>query len=159
MGVIDHMRIPKAVFYLFRKFWTGVSDTGSDGVPVPKITPTHLQLNADTGTLVADSTDVSIITASLRAANGLCVDNTDGGDKRRYHSRHLYRQRSGECFRHQPLQALCGKMRDNDQIDQYAGSDHGFRDGRRIYGGIDHAAKRCPGHQFTAFPDAGIATP
>ncbi len=74
-GVIDHMRIPKAVFYLFRKFWTGVPDS----VPVPNITATHLRLDADTGMLVADGTDVSIITASLRAANGLCVDNTDVG--------------------------------------------------------------------------------
>ncbi len=78
-GVVDHLRIPKAVYYLFRKFWTGVPDTGADGVPVPNITPVSLQLNADTSTLIADSCDVSIITASLRSATGLCVDNTDVG--------------------------------------------------------------------------------
>ncbi len=79
MGAVDHYRIPKSLFYLFRQFWTGVPDTGSGGVPVPGITPTSLQLNADTSSLIADSTDVSIITASLRAANGHCVDNTNGG--------------------------------------------------------------------------------
>jgi hypothetical protein len=79
MGAVDHMRIPKAVYYLFRKFWTGVSDTGAGGVPVAGITPTSLQLNADTAKLVADSCDVTIITASLRSSSGLCVDNTDGG--------------------------------------------------------------------------------
>jgi len=75
MGVVDHMRIPKAVFYLFRKYWTGVPDS----VPVPNLTPTQLRLDADTNSLIADSVDVSIITASLRGANGLCVDNTNLG--------------------------------------------------------------------------------
>jgi hypothetical protein len=75
MGAVDHMRIPKAMFYLYRKFWTGVPDS----VPVPNITATHLQLDADTSLLVADSCDVSIVTISLRNAAGICVDNTDVG--------------------------------------------------------------------------------
>jgi len=75
MGAVDHYRIPKALFYLYRKYWTGVPDS----VPVPKLTPTALRLDCDTNSLIADSTDVSIVTASLRSATGLCVDNTDTG--------------------------------------------------------------------------------
>jgi hypothetical protein len=75
MGAVDHYRIPKAVFYLFRKYWTQVPDS----VPVPNITATQVRLTADTSTLIADSTDVAIITASLRAADGRCVDNTNVG--------------------------------------------------------------------------------
>jgi|GEM_PF-446565 hypothetical protein len=75
MGVVDHYRIPKAIFYLYRKYWTGVPDS----VPVPGLTPATLRLDCDTNSLIADSTDISIITASLRSATGLCVDNTDTG--------------------------------------------------------------------------------
>jgi hypothetical protein len=75
MGVVDHYRIPKAIFYLFRKYWGGIKDS----VPTPGLTPTTLRLDCDTNSLVADSTDVSIITASLRDANGICVDNTNNG--------------------------------------------------------------------------------
>ncbi len=75
MGAVDHYRIPKAVYYLFRKFWTGVPDS----VPVPNLTATQLRLDADTNSLVADSTDVAIITASLRSADSRCVDNTNVG--------------------------------------------------------------------------------
>jgi beta-galactosidase len=75
MGVVDHYRIPKAIFYLYRKNYTGVLDS----VPVPGLTPTALQLDCDTNSLIADSTDVSIVTASLRDANGVCVDNTNVG--------------------------------------------------------------------------------
>jgi hypothetical protein len=75
MGVVDHLRIPKAAFYLYRKYWTGVPDS----VPVPGLTPATLRLDCDTNTLVADSTDVSIITASLRSAGDTCVDNTNVG--------------------------------------------------------------------------------
>jgi hypothetical protein len=75
MGCVDHYRIPKAIFYLYRKYWTGVPDS----VPVPGLTPTSLRLDADTNALIADSTDVSIITGSLRAADGRSVDNTNVG--------------------------------------------------------------------------------
>jgi hypothetical protein len=75
MGAVDHYRIPKAVYYLYRKYWTGVPDS----VPVPNITASQLRLDADTNSLVADSTDVAIITASLRSSDGRCVDNTNVG--------------------------------------------------------------------------------
>ena len=75
MGVVDHMRIPKAVFYMFRKYWTGVKDS----VPVAGLTPAKLRLDCDTNVLVADSTDVAIITASLRSAGDTCIDNTNLG--------------------------------------------------------------------------------
>ena len=75
MGAVDHYRIPKAVYYLFRKYWTGVPDS----VPVPGLTPTQLRVDADTNSLIADSTDIAIITASLRSADGRCVDNTNVG--------------------------------------------------------------------------------
>jgi hypothetical protein len=74
MGAVDHYRIPKAVYYLFRKNWTGVpSET-----PVPSLTPTQLRLDSDMDSLIADSTDVAIITASFRDANGTCVDTKSG---------------------------------------------------------------------------------
>jgi len=69
MGVVDEYRIPKAVFYLFRKQWTGkASET-----PVPGLTPTKLRLDSDMSSLIADSTDIAIITASFRTAGDTCV--------------------------------------------------------------------------------------
>lgn len=76
MGVVDHFRIPKAVYYLFRKFWMGVESE----TPVPGLTPATLQLDCDNETLVADSTDISIIIASFRDATGTCVDTKSGPD-------------------------------------------------------------------------------
>ncbi len=74
MGVVDHYRIPKAVFYLFRKYWTQKpSET-----PVAGLTPATLRLASDMRTLVSDSTDIAIITASIRAADGRCVDTKSG---------------------------------------------------------------------------------
>jgi hypothetical protein len=74
MGVVDHYRIPKAVYYLFRKNWTGkASET-----PVQGLTPTSLLLTTDNDMLVADSTDIAIITASFRDAAGVCVDTKAG---------------------------------------------------------------------------------
>jgi hypothetical protein len=75
MGIVDHYRIPKAAFYLYRKYWTGVQDS----VPVPGLTPASIRLDCDTNSLIADSTDIAIITASLRASDGRCVDNTNLG--------------------------------------------------------------------------------
>lgn len=69
MGVVDHYRIPKAVYYLFRKEWTGVEGD----YPVEGITPTKLVLTSDMEKLIADSTDVAILTATLRDANGACA--------------------------------------------------------------------------------------
>jgi hypothetical protein len=76
MGVIDHYRIPKAVYYLFRKYWTPTHVTSE--TPVLGLTPTQLRLDTDDSTLIADSTDVAIITASFRDANGTCVDTKSG---------------------------------------------------------------------------------
>jgi hypothetical protein len=74
MGVVDHYRIPKAVYYLFRKNWTGkASET-----PVPGLTPTKLLLEIDNKVLIADSTDIAIVTASFRDAGGVCVDTKAG---------------------------------------------------------------------------------
>lgn len=74
MGAVDHYRIPKAVYYLFRKNWTGkASET-----PVQGLTPAKLQLNTDNDMLIADSTDIAIITASIRDAAGVCVDTKAG---------------------------------------------------------------------------------
>jgi hypothetical protein len=75
MGAVDHLRIPKAVYYLFRKYWTAVPDS----VPVPGLAISQLRLDRDMDSLVADSTDVAIITASLRSSDGRCVDNTNVG--------------------------------------------------------------------------------
>jgi beta-galactosidase len=69
MGVLDHYRIPKKVFYTFRSAWTGeAADTFFTGT-----TPTHVQLDADLTTITADSTDITRIVASLRDASGRCV--------------------------------------------------------------------------------------
>jgi hypothetical protein len=76
MGVVDHYRIPKAVYYLFRRYWTPghlPSET-----PVPGLKPVTVRLDSDMDSLFADSTDVAIITASLRDSNGVCVDTRSG---------------------------------------------------------------------------------
>jgi len=66
MGVVDHYRIPKKVFYTFRYNWTGTApDTFVTG-----ITPTHVQLDADLPAINADSTDITCVVASLRDASG-----------------------------------------------------------------------------------------
>ncbi|MGA3052370.1 MAG: glycoside hydrolase family 2 TIM barrel-domain containing protein [Chitinispirillaceae bacterium] len=105
MGVVDHMRIPKAIFYLYRNYWTGVPDS----VPVPNITATHLQLDADTSILIADSCDVSIITASLRSATGLCVDNTDVGQNTDTLSVSFNVSGPGNAFGTNPYKLYAGK--------------------------------------------------
>jgi hypothetical protein len=69
MGVLDHYRIPKKVYYTFRTNWTGTADD----YPVNGLTVAKVQLEADVTTLVADSTDLSRIIASIRDAAGTCV--------------------------------------------------------------------------------------
>ncbi len=69
MGVVDHYRIPKAVFYYFREKWRGVKGD----YPVAGSTPTQLVLTSDLDSLIADSTDVVIVTAAFRDAAGNCV--------------------------------------------------------------------------------------
>ncbi|MBN2189114.1 MAG: beta galactosidase jelly roll domain-containing protein [Chitinispirillaceae bacterium] len=78
MGVVDHYRIPKAVYYRFRKYWTPTHIPSE--TPVPDLTVTDLRLDSDMGSLTADSTDVAIITASFRDSNGVCVDTRSGPD-------------------------------------------------------------------------------
>jgi beta-galactosidase len=70
MGVLDHYRIPKKVYYTFQTNWrTGVTDD----YPVVGLTPAKVQLEADVTNLVADSTDLSRIIGSIRDASGKCV--------------------------------------------------------------------------------------
>ena len=70
MGVLDHYRIPKKVYYTFQTNWrTGVTDD----YPVSGLTPAKVQLEADVTNLVADSTDLSRIIGSVRDASGKCV--------------------------------------------------------------------------------------
>jgi Beta-galactosidase/beta-glucuronidase len=70
MGVLDHYRIPKEVFYTFQTAWrTGVTDD----YPASGLTPAKVQLEADVTNLVADSTDLSRIIGSIRDASGKCV--------------------------------------------------------------------------------------
>lgn len=69
MGVIDHYRIPKQVFYKFRKEWTGKEMD----LPVTGITPVKVELVADLTKLISDSTDIAKIEASIRDNTGKCV--------------------------------------------------------------------------------------
>jgi hypothetical protein len=70
MGVLDHYRIPKKVFYTFQSNWrTGVTVDSA----VVGLTPAKVQLEADVTNLVADSTDLSRIIGSIRDASGKCV--------------------------------------------------------------------------------------
>ncbi|MBN1307901.1 MAG: beta galactosidase jelly roll domain-containing protein [Chitinispirillaceae bacterium] len=69
MGVLDHYRIPKKVYYTFRTKWTGKADD----YPVTGLTAAKVGLEADVTMLVADSTDLSRIVASIRDASGKCV--------------------------------------------------------------------------------------
>lgn len=69
MGALDHYRIPKKVYYTFRTNWTGAPDD----YPVTGLTAAKVHLEADVTSLVADSTDLSRIIASIRDASGKCV--------------------------------------------------------------------------------------
>ncbi len=69
MGQLDHYRIPKKVFYTFRYNWTGQPpDTFVTGIK-----PTYIKVEADLPVITADSTDLTVITASLRDDNGRCA--------------------------------------------------------------------------------------
>ncbi|MBN2038129.1 MAG: beta galactosidase jelly roll domain-containing protein [Chitinispirillaceae bacterium] len=69
MGAVDHYRIPKKVYYTFKTNWTGAADD----YPANGLTAAKIQLDADVTRLVADSTDLSIIVASIRDASNRCV--------------------------------------------------------------------------------------
>jgi hypothetical protein len=69
MGILDQYRIPKKAYYSYQTNWT---TTPSD-YPTKGLTATSLRLEADVTNLVADSTDLSRIIASVRDASGKCV--------------------------------------------------------------------------------------
>ncbi len=98
MGVLDHYRIPKKVYCTFRTNWTGVPDD----YPVVGLTPAKIQLDADLTTLVADSTDITRIVASVRDASGRCA----------FSSRSVTLQISGpiDCFDSLTRTTIAGKI-------------------------------------------------
>ncbi|MBN1129299.1 MAG: beta galactosidase jelly roll domain-containing protein [Chitinispirillaceae bacterium] len=69
MGAVDHYRIPKKVYYLFKTNWTGAADD----YPANGLTAAKVALSADVTALVADSTDLSVVVATIRDANNRCV--------------------------------------------------------------------------------------
>ena len=70
MGVLDHYRIPKKVFYTFQSNW---NSGAADDYPASDRMPAKVQLEADITTLIADSTDLSRVIGSIRDASGKCV--------------------------------------------------------------------------------------
>jgi hypothetical protein len=65
-GVVDRITIPKTMFYMFRKYWTGLAPDYPRSV-----TPTTIQLLSDTtGPLHANGADVFLLTTTLRDAAG-----------------------------------------------------------------------------------------
>jgi hypothetical protein len=65
-GVVDRLTLPKTIFYMFRKNWTGADPD----YPRP-VTATTIQLLSDTlGPLHANGVDVFLITTTLRDGNG-----------------------------------------------------------------------------------------
>jgi hypothetical protein len=70
MGAVDAYRIPKSIYYLFRKNWTNVSY--DNDVPVTG-TATVLKIEADTNKLVADGSDCAFIYVTVRDASGKCI--------------------------------------------------------------------------------------
>ena len=69
MGAVDVYRIPKSIFYLFRKNLRNISEDN----PVIGLTAATIKLEVDTNTLVADSVDCAFVYASIRDASGKCV--------------------------------------------------------------------------------------
>jgi len=70
MGVLDHYRIPKKVYYTFQSNWNaGVTDD----YPAAGLSAAKVHLEADVTTLLADSTDLSRVIGSIRDATGRCV--------------------------------------------------------------------------------------
>jgi hypothetical protein len=72
-GVVDRLTVPKTIFYLFRKFWTGAAPD----YPRPG-TATRIELECDTTTLRANETDIFLLTASMRDANGHLISSATG---------------------------------------------------------------------------------
>ena len=71
MGMVDHVRVPKTVYYYFRQQWTQAApDYPQNG------TATNIELIADLSTLQADGTDISRLIATLRDESGACINST-----------------------------------------------------------------------------------
>jgi hypothetical protein len=72
-GVLDHYRIPKKAYYLFRERWTGkASDAAAGG------SATRIELTADVPRLQANGSDISRVLATLRDGSGRCIDTERG---------------------------------------------------------------------------------
>jgi beta-galactosidase len=73
-GVVDRLTVPKTIFYMFRKYWTGAAPD------YPKsVTPTTIQLLSDTlGPLHANGADVFLLTATLRDGAGNQSSSANG---------------------------------------------------------------------------------
>ena len=98
MGALDIYRIPKKAFYTFRNNWTSAPyDTFIVG-----LAPTRIQLDADLTSLVADSTDITRLVASLRDASGKCA----------FAARNVTLQVSGpaDCFDTLTRTTIAGKI-------------------------------------------------
>jgi hypothetical protein len=73
-GVVDRLTIPKTMFYMFRKYWTGIAPD----YPRPG-TATTVQLLSDTiGPLRANGADVFLLTTTLRDGNGHQISSATG---------------------------------------------------------------------------------
>ena len=75
MGAVDAYRIPKSIYYLFRKNWADVPY--DNDIPVTG-TAAALQIQADTNTLVADGADCAFIYVTVRDATGKCINTGYG---------------------------------------------------------------------------------
>jgi len=73
-GAVDRYTVPKTLFYMIRRYWTGVApDYARPG------TATTIQLLADTvGPLRANGVDVFLLTASMRNASGALISSATG---------------------------------------------------------------------------------
>jgi hypothetical protein len=72
-GVVDRLCVPKTIYYMFRKYWTGKDPD----YPRPG-TATTVQLLCDTNSLRANGADVFLLTATMRDANGRQISTATG---------------------------------------------------------------------------------
>lgn len=73
-GVVDRLTVPKTMFYMYRKYWTGLAPD----YPRPG-TATTIQLLSDTlGPLRANGADVFLLTTTLRDGNGHQISSATG---------------------------------------------------------------------------------
>jgi hypothetical protein len=72
-GVVDRFTVPKTIYYMFRKYWTGQAPE------YPRSgTATTIQLLTDTNSLHANGVDVFLITATMRNAAGYQIATATG---------------------------------------------------------------------------------